>query len=180
MRRLLPFALVAAGNVLIGTEEDFDGTCDQMGRLVLSDITDSAAGEPAVNSTPETAVESTECSAHYFELRKSALAQAWYAQGLRVIDVSDARDVRQVGYFRVATGDAETDSLSWDVAWRGNLIYLFDMNRGIEILRLKRGAQASARMRSVAAPRLRKAAGYRAVSSLESGDLVCPLFERPA
>ncbi|HEX6013479.1 MAG TPA: hypothetical protein VFY87_17090 [Geminicoccaceae bacterium] len=190
---------VAAGNILIGTEEDFDGTCDQMGRLVLSDITGSAGGEPAVNSTPETpyrmraldtfhpaqdtpetAVESTECSAHYFELRKSALAQAWYAQGLRVIDVSDARDVRQVGYFRVATGDAETDSLSWDVAWRGNLIYLFDMNRGIEILRLKRGAQASARMRSVAAPRLRKAAGYRAVSSLESGDLVCPLFERPA
>ena len=188
---------VSTGNILIGTEEDFDGTCDQMGRLVLSDTTDSAGGEPAVNSTPaapyrmkaldtfhpaqdtpETAVDSTECSAHYFELRKSTLAQAWYAQGLRVIDVSDARDVRQVGYFRVATGSAESDSLSWDVAWRGNRIYLFDMNRGIEILRLKRGAHASARMRSVAAPRLRKAADYRAVSSLESRDLVCPLFER--
>ncbi len=97
-----------------------------------------------------------------------------------MIDVSDARDVRQVGYFRVATGSAESDSLSWDVAWRGNRIYLFDMNRGIEILRLKRGAHASARMRSVAAPRLRKAADYRAVSSLESRDLVCPLFERPS
>jgi hypothetical protein len=186
---------VEPNNVLIGTEEDFDGTCDQMGRLVLSDISDSLGGEPAVNSTeaapyrmkvldtfhpaqdtPETAVESTECSAHYFELKGSTVAQAWYAQGLRLIDVSNARDVRQVGYFRVATGNAETDSLSWDVAWRGRLVYLFDMNRGIEILRLKRGPHASARMKSVVAPSIRSTARYSAVSSLESKDLVCPLF----
>jgi hypothetical protein len=104
------------------------------------------------------------------------LAQAWYAQGLRLIDVSNARDVRQIGYFRVATGNPDTDSLSWDVAWRGRLIYLFDMNRGIEILRLKRGPHASARMKSVVAPSIGDAARYRAVSSLESYDLVCPLF----
>jgi hypothetical protein len=94
-----------------------------------------------------------------------------------VIDVSNARDVRQVGYYRVATGNAETDSLSWDVAWSGNLIYLFDMNRGIEILRLKRGAHASARMKSVVAPSLRRPARYVAASSLEAGALVCPLFK---
>jgi hypothetical protein len=186
---------VARNNVLIGTEEDFDGTCDQMGRLVLSDITDSLGGEPAVNSTqaapyrmkvldtfhpaqdtPETAVPSTECSAHYFQVQGSTVGQAWYAQGLRLIDVSNARDVRQIGYYRVATGNAATDSLSWDVAWRGNLVYLFDMNRGIEILRLKRGPHASARMKSVVAPGIRRAARYSAVSSLESNDLVCPLF----
>ena len=189
---------VERGNILIGTEEEFnDQNCEGDGRLVLSDLTDSWGGEPALNSTPaapyrmkpldtfhpaqntpETVSGDTSCSAHYFELQKSTLAQAWYAQGLRVIDVSNARDVRQIGYFRVASGNAETDSLSWDVAWRGNLIYLFDMNRGVEILRLKRGAQASARMRSVAAPTLRKAANYTAVSSLESSELVCPLFER--
>jgi hypothetical protein len=188
---------VAKGNVLIGTEEDFDGTCDQMGRLVLSDITDSLGGEPAVNSTQATPYRmkaldtfhpvqdtaegavagTTECSAHYFEVNGSTVAQAWYGQGLRVIDAHDARDVRQVGYYRVATGDAETDSLSWDVAWSGNLIYLFDMNRGIEILRLKRGAHASARMKSVSAPTLRRPARYKLASSLEGEKLVCPLFK---
>ena len=57
-------------------------------------------------------------------------------------------------------------------------VYLFDMNRGIEILRLKGGgAKASARMRKVTAPRMKRPARYKAVSSLESGDLVCPLFQ---
>ena len=44
------------------------------------------------------------CSAHYFELQKSTLAQAWYAQGLRLLDVSNARNIRQIGYYRVSTG----------------------------------------------------------------------------
>ena len=39
--------------MLIGTEEDFTTPCDRSGRVVLSDITDSLGGEPAVNSTPE-------------------------------------------------------------------------------------------------------------------------------
>jgi hypothetical protein len=30
-------------------------------------------------------------------------------------------------------------SLSWDTAWHGDLIYLFDMSRGVEILRLAGG-----------------------------------------
>ena len=153
---------VARGNILIGTEEEFNTDCASDGRLVLSDLTDSWGGEPALNSTPDGAVPDeaarhvapgaghagdrppgdAACSAHYFELRKSTLAQAWYAQGLRLIDVSNARDVRNVagrllpGVHRVHA----TDSNSWDVAWRGNLVYLFDMNRGIEILRLKGGA----------------------------------------
>ena len=131
-----------------------------------------------VQDTAEGAVSgTTECSAHYFEVNGSTVAQAWYGQGLRVIDVHDARNVRQVGYYRVATGNAETDSLSWDVAWSGNLIYLFDMNRGIEILRLKRGANASARMKSVTAPTLRRPARYTLASSLEGEKLVCPLFK---
>ena len=187
---------VERGNILIGTEEEFNTDCASDGRLVLSDLTDSWGGEPGLNSTPdapyrmkpldtwhpaqdtpETTSGDASCSAHYFELRKSTLAQAWYAQGLRLIDVSNARDVRQVGYYRVSTGSTTTDSNSWDVAWRGNLVYLFDMNRGIEILRLKGGAAASARMRKVTAPSMKRPARYRAVSSLEAGDLVCPLFK---
>jgi hypothetical protein len=132
---------------------------------------------PAQDTAEPPPGASASCSAHYFELQRSTLAQAWYQQGLRLLDLSDARNVRQIGYWRVSTGDAATDSNSWDVAWRGNHVYLFDMNRGIEILRLKGGAKASARMRKVSAPRLKNPARYRAVSSLESGDLVCPLFQ---
>jgi hypothetical protein len=187
---------VERGNILIGTEEEFNEDCESDGRLVVSDLTDSWGGEPGLNSTPaapyrmkpldtwhpaqdtpETVSGDESCSAHYFELRKSTLAQAWYAQGLRLLDVSNARNIRQVGYYRVSTGSTDTDSNSWDVAWRGNYVYLFDMNRGIEILRLKGGAAASARMRKVTAPSMKRPARFQAVSSLEDGDLVCPLFE---
>src|SRR5919198_932566 len=75
-------------------------------------------------------------------------------QGLRIIDASDARNLRQVGYYYVTGTDAATNpsSLSWDTAWRGDLVYLFDMDRGIEILRLKGGPARSARLASVREP----------------------------
>ena len=111
---------VKKGNVLIGTEEDFTTPCEQSGRIVAVDLTDSWGGEPAQNSTranpyrmkalssfhpfldtPETANPSLGCSAHYFEIRQSTLAAGWYGQGLRLVDVSDASDMRQIGYYRV-------------------------------------------------------------------------------
>ena len=139
---------IKKGNILIGTEEEFNEDCASDGRLVVSDLTDSWGGEPALNSTRDA------------QYRMKPL------------------DTWQIGYWRVSTGSTTTDSNSWDVAWRGNHVYLFDMNRGIEILRLKGGgAKASARMRKVTAPSMKRPARFKAVSSLESGDLVCPLFQ---
>src|SRR3954464_7600909 len=162
------------GNVVLMTEEDFTEPCDQGGRIVAADITSSLGGEGETNSTPEhpfrmTALDSfhparnapkktvspnTECSAHYFEVSGSTLGAAWYNQGLRVIDASDARNLRQVGYFYVNGTDAAThpSSLSWDTAWRGDLVYLMDMDRGIEILRLKGGPNAAAKLAAVREP----------------------------
>lgn len=79
---------------------------------------------------------------------------AWYGQGLRLLDVSDARDVRQIGYYRVTGSTEEESSNSWDLAWNGRYVYLFDMNRGIEVLELKssRKAAAVSRLRTVRAP----------------------------
>ena len=90
---------------------------------------------------------SQSCSAHYFEVEGSTVAAAWYGQGLRLIDASDARNLRQVGYYYVTGTDPATNpsSLSWDVAWRGDLVYLFDMSRGVEILRLAGGPSRPAR-----------------------------------
>jgi hypothetical protein len=191
---------------------------------VAVDLTDSWGGEPAQNSTrtnpyrmkalssfhpfldtPETANPDLQCSAHYFEIRASTLAAGWYGQGLRLVDVSDARDMRQVGYYRVTgTGTDNPSSNSWDVAWydddvkgkssrkgkrsrkarhgsSGDYVYLMDMSRGIEVIRLKGGgARASARMKSVVAPSVRRdpwAAKPVEGSSLANGGYVCPLFQ---
>jgi hypothetical protein len=192
---------VPKDNVALMTEEDFTEPCDQGGRIVAADITSSIGGEGATNSTPEnpfrmtpldsfhparnassSAAPITSCSAHYFELSGSTLATAWYGQGLRVIDASDARDLRQVGYYYVTGTDAKTNpsSLSWDTAWRGDLVYLFDMDRGIEILRLKGGPSASARLATVREPRRTRVDPLAKVpvSGLTPGSFVCPLFAR--
>ena len=112
---------VKKGNVLIGTEEDFTTPCGASGRIVAADITDSLGGEPAQNSTranpyrmkaldsfhpfldtPETTNPALGCSAHYFEIEGRLLGAGWYGQGLRLVDISNARDLRQIGYYRVA------------------------------------------------------------------------------
>jgi hypothetical protein len=202
---------VKTGNVLIGTEEDFQNDCATDGRIVAVDLTDSWGGEPAQRSTranpyrlkaldsfhplrdtPETTDGTLGgCSAHYFEIEGPMLGAAFYNQGLRLLDIHDARDLRQVGYYRVTTpagGDPAVDptSNSWDTAFRsdrkkGDLVYLFDMSRGVEVLRLKGGANAARKMKSRVAPSVRNAwASSRPVSGLArtaSGGFVCPLFE---
>jgi hypothetical protein len=192
---------VRRGHVALMTEEDFTEPCNQGGRIVAADITSSLGGEGATNSTPENpfrmtpldsfhparnaqeseAPPNTDCSAHYFEVSGSTLGAAWYHQGLRVIDASNARNLRQVGYYYVVGTDPETNpsSNSWDTAWRGNLVYLFDMDRGIEILRLKGGPGRAAKLATVREPRARvdKLAKVPvAGSGLTPGSLVCPLF----
>lgn len=191
---------IADGNIVLMTEEDFTTPCDQGGRIIAADITDSLGGEPVANSTtrkpyrmkalsafhpaqdaPNTTAPITGCSAHYFELSGSTLAAAWYGQGLRLIDASNARNLRQVGYYYVTgSGAANPSSLSWDTAWRGDLIYLFDMERGIEILRLKGGAAAAAALPTVQSPPAeRDPLAARPVSGLTADSLVCPLFAVP-
>jgi hypothetical protein len=130
----------------------------------------------------DTTAPITSCSAHYFELSGSTLAAAWYGQGLRVVDASDARDLRQVGYYYVTGTDPATNpsSLSWDTAWHGDLIYLFDMSRGIEVLRLRGGPAASASLPTVQEPRAtRDPLAARPERGAGGYSLVCPAFSVP-
>ena len=193
---------VRPGNVALMTEEDFTTPCDQGGRIVAADITDSLGGEPAISSTPQkpfrmdalsafhpeqdapdTAAPIEECSAHYFEQSGSTLAAAWYGQGLRLVDASNARNLRQVGYFYVTGTDETTNpsSLSWDTEWSGDLVYLMDHARGIEVLRMAGGPSGAKRLRTA-----NKASGPRATSDQfasrpvgSRNTLVCPAFKRP-
>ena len=96
--------------------------------------------------TPETSDPALGCSAHYFEIEGPLLGAGWYGQGLRLVDISNARDVRQVGYYRITSPTANESSNTWDVEFRserrkGDLVYVFDMNRGVEVLRIKRAAR---------------------------------------
>ena len=192
---------IAAGNIALVTEEDFTGPCSTSGRIVAVDLTDSRGGEPATNSTPtqpyrmkalsafhptqdaaDTVSPSGSCSAHYFEVEGSTIAAGWYGQGVRLIDASDARNLRQVGYYYVTGTDPATNpsSLVWDTAWHGDLLYVFDMARGIEILRLKSGPFASATLPTVRSPAVRRdPLAAKPVASLDTRGLVCPLFDIP-
>lgn len=200
---------IKKGNVLVGTEEEFTRPCEASGKIVLSDLTDSWGGEPASKSsltapyrmkaldtfhpfidTPETANPAAGCSAHYFEIEGPMLGAGWYGQGLRLVDISDARDVRQVGYYRVTgTSTDNPSSNSWDMAFKterrkGDYVYLFDMSRGVEVLRIKKGAHNSSKMKAVTAPSV-KADKFAAqpVGALDQTlsdnggtSFVCPLF----
>jgi hypothetical protein len=92
----------------------------------------------------------------------------------------DARDVRQIGYYRVTGSTDEESSNSWDLAWNGRYVYLWDMNRGIEALALKSSTKAAAvsRLQTVRAPAA-QADPYAPVptGSLSNGALICPGFK---
>jgi hypothetical protein len=59
-------------------------------------------------------------------------------------------------------------------------VYVFDMSRGIEILRLKSGPSASASLPTVESPPMREdPLAARPIASLDARGLVCPLFAPP-
>ena len=135
------------------------------------------------------------CSAHYFEIEGPMLGAGWYGQGLRLLDISNARDVRQVGYYRVTgTSTDNPSSNSWDMAFfdadkpngdGARFVFLFDMSRGVEVLRLDEGTSLSSQMASVTAPTkgpdrfAAEPVGGLSTSTAADGSVsyVCPLFQ---
>jgi hypothetical protein len=77
------------------------------------------------------------CSAHYFDYRDGIVAQGWYEEGTRFLDVRDPTDVRQVGYWVPTKGE------TWSVVFpptdeTGTIVYALDFARGIDVLELDR------------------------------------------
>jgi hypothetical protein len=161
-------ASVGNGNVLLVTEEDYfnDGdelACERAGTFQTWKIPD-LDGEAYNSANPELApnegtIEPLDllnpvalgdglstpvggfCSAHWFDYHQSGIiAQGYYQQGLRLIDVRNARDLRQYGY---VTGGA---SEVWDAYWvprrdrkgrvtgkKTNVVYTTDLVRGLDV-----------------------------------------------
>jgi hypothetical protein len=143
---------VARGNVLLVTEEDYENTdCATAGSFQTWQV-GSLDGTPGsirpldrINpidlgegvATPRMAF----CSAHWFDYHPSGIVAAgFYEGGLRLLDVRDARDIKEYGY--VASGLSEV----WDAYWvpqrnkngvatgtKTNIVYTVDAVRGLDV-----------------------------------------------
>lgn len=115
------------------------------------------------------------CSAHYFDVHHTGIvAQAWYMQGLRLIDGRDPTQLTQIGYF--VTGAQEIFGAKWvpeygeDGVQTGldtNILYTEDPSRGIEILRvdLPEDGEAVDAVRAPILPEWRERAALLSVTS---------------
>jgi hypothetical protein len=138
------------GELLYITEEDIR-TCSEAGELMIASTKGSYDGE-SWRSTPEKPFRlnllshwsawgkegsstTGSCSAHWFTVNGNIIAQGWYGQGTRFIDVSDPKNPKQVGYFRVPAGTDVTAGSASAVYWHNGLVYVADYNRGVDVLR---------------------------------------------
>jgi hypothetical protein len=159
---------LANGNVLLVTEEDYanDGdelACERAGTFQtwhIPDLNGTAyrAGNPDAQPnlgtiTPLDIINPVAlgdglstpvggfCSAHWFDYHQSGIiAQGYYQQGLRFLDVSDPRNLRQYGY---VTGGAtevwdayfvpQRDSRARALTTKSNVVYSVDLVRGLDV-----------------------------------------------
>jgi hypothetical protein len=131
------------GSVLMATEESVTSDCATSGRFATYDLRGSYGGQGWRDIertkfrmrvldtwTPEAQPGSSGCaSAHYFDDRGDGLlAYAFYEQGVRFLDASNPRNIRQVGWWRA------DDSQAWAAYWHDGLVFVADVARGVEIL----------------------------------------------
>lgn len=144
-----PSAEHPAGSLLLHTEEAFgSATCRDQGRFVISSLTGSTGGE-SWRATPEQPFHlrtvgvwtpddqegtlpgpDTFCSAHYFDVHERIVAYSWYEQGTRFLDISDPGNPIQVAYWR------PEGAVSFAPYWHRGRVFLADMARGVEVLKL--------------------------------------------
>ncbi len=193
-------ASLSNGNVLLVTEEDYfnDGeevACDKAGTIqtwYVPDFDGAAyrAGNPTglpskgnirpldiSNVVAEfgggaSAPVGAFCSAHWFDYHQTGiLAQGYYQQGLRFVDVRDPRNIKQYGYF---TGGATE---VWDAYWvpqrtstgvsarkKSDIVYAVDFVRGIDVLEVDLPSKdlGAGAERTASAPTGTAAAGHPA------------------
>ena len=150
------------GSLIMATEEaDAPPDCADRAKFTVASLDGSYDGE-GWRSTPEhpfrlktigqwsphdqegtTTAEGVYCSAHYFDVAGRYIAYSWYDQGTRILDVSDPANPVQVAYYRPDGG------VAWAPYFHRGLIYVADHSRGLEVLRVKRGAHSG---REVVAP----------------------------
>lgn len=128
------------GGVVAITEEDFRSGCRGAGSLQTWQIRRGGRLRPLARFEVERDREARLlCSAHYFDARDGLIAQGFYEQGVRLVDASRPRRLRQVGYYVPPRG------MVWGALFAptdpdGETVYALDHTRGIDVLALERAA----------------------------------------
>jgi hypothetical protein len=110
------------------------------------------------------------CSAHWFDYQKGLIAQGWYDQGVRFLDVRKPDTPKQVGFYA-------TTGTFWGAYYAPldrdkQIVYAVDTTSGIDVLRIDRGS-----LKTVKAPA--KTPGNRSASFVPSQKFryACPLLK---
>ena len=146
---------IKGSNVLYITEEDYNRPgCRGAGSFETWNVPTNRKGMPNGGqviligqwatelNVAETTSAAAMCSAHYFDVRRNVVAQGWYEQGVRFLDVSDPAKIRQIGFFSAPT------ALNWAAYFpptdpTGEIVYSFDATHGIDVLKLARPAKGA-------------------------------------
>lgn len=90
------------------------------------------------------------CSSHWFDINANkVVADAWYEGGVRFLDVSNPKRIRQVGYLRTSDGSA---SQAQFVPGRPDLVYVADYLRGLDVLKLDNGGRKAPTVSETSVP----------------------------
>src|SRR4051812_27756521 len=152
------------GNTLLVTEEDYidqsevpPGGCRGQGKFETWDISKLQSHTIRPQGTWETelngmftggAIDSkapvtVNCSSHWFDSKQGVAAVGWYEQGVRFLDYSSPKRIKQVGYYIPANGS------TWAAYWsptdpNGEIAYTADAYRGVDVVKIDRGGRDSA------------------------------------
>ena len=89
------------------------------------------------------------CSSHWFTLNSNNIvADAWYAAGVRFLDISDPTHIRQVGFY---VGDSAVASQARFVPGHPDLVYVSDYIRGIDVVSIDNAGKGA---KTVTSPKL--------------------------
>jgi hypothetical protein len=145
------------GDVMLVTNEANNQSCARAGVFIIASL-DGTVDPKGITSTPQNPAKMNrlatyspggkdgeyvggDCSAHWFTVKGNIVAQGFYEQGVRFIDVSDPTNPKQVGYFRVPdraaseTAPAILGTMSSAAYWHGDYVYVADYGRGVDILK---------------------------------------------
>jgi hypothetical protein len=156
-----------AGDVMLVTNEANSTNCATAGVFIIASLAGTYDDHGLVVTPPATVPQMTrlatyspngkpgqfhgtvgtttvgDCSAHWFTVRGNLVAQAFYEQGVRFVDVSDPANPVQTGWARVPVRAATADApaiVSSDMSaayWHGDYVYASDYQRGVDIYRYK-------------------------------------------
>jgi hypothetical protein len=152
----VPFAIGGRRIALAIDEEDHAHDAEELERrrgrphgcLWVLDVTDLAHIKPlsiyevSELDSPWSRATPGRFGAHQFQehMQDSLVYCAWFAGGLRIVDIADPLSPREAGYFipEPAAGKAAPQTNDVDVDGRG-LIYIVDRNAGFDVLEFAGG-----------------------------------------